>query len=141
MLAPLKAKMISVSTNIKSIEGQSTMWMIAGMYCSYLLKKSVPYYLILDNECKIDIFNYDVMDIPVDVEVGIHRVVRISPFDPKKRRHTTWVNVSVNHKESDKIIRSYVFYPTQFVKNIKTGKTTKDILGVLAGNLKLIWSI
>lgn len=85
----------------------------------------------------------DVYDL-LKNETGVHRVCRISPFDKNKRRYTSFVNVEVskgNKKEKEmdwtNVARSYIFHPYQLVKDMKTGIETKDVNGVMNGNIDL----
>ena len=81
-------------------------------------------------------------DGPVDQEPGVHRLVRISPFDPEGRRHTCFALVEVDGLAADAgddgwgaQVRSYTIHPSQRVKDHRTGVETPDALWVLAGNL------
>ena len=88
-------------------------------------------------------------------ERGAHRLVRISPFDEAKKRHTSFASVAVTHEidiakgqaeinrqygEKSNIgwgsqIRSYVFQPYQMVKDLRTGEKTSGIQDVMDGDL------
>ena len=78
-------------------------------------------------------------------EAGTHRLVRVSPFDERKRRHTSFVSVSVG-PTLDALVapgqpsgpsqrRSYVLDPYKLVTNHLTGEKTDRVEEVLAGNL------
>lgn len=68
-------------------------------------------------------------------ESGVHRVVRIAPSDPKKRRHTSFVLVSVNgeNAQGDAPRRSYIFNPYTRVHDHKTDAASTSIQSVMDG--------
>lgn len=79
-------------------------------------------------------------------ERGVHRLVRISPFDSQSRRHTSFARVDVTPEVDDDInievqedwgspIRSYVFQPHQMVKDHRTGWEEPDVTDVMDGAL------
>jgi len=84
-------------------------------------------------------------------EDGIHRLVRISPFDAGARRHTSFVAVDVNETVQDHIVerpwhrspsafergqvRSYVLTPYKIAKDLRTGITREDVDSVLDGDI------
>ena len=69
-------------------------------------------------------------------ETGVHRLVRISPHDPKLRRHTSFVLVCMdsNNDMWDRPIRSYVFDPYRMAKDYRTDKEHPDPQYILEGN-------
>jgi len=75
-------------------------------------------------------------DIP-ESETGIHRLTRISPFDPQKRRHTSFARVSVNGNVNEQQVKIYVLHPYTIVRDLRTGAETEDVEGVLAGRVKI----
>lgn len=75
-------------------------------------------------------------------ECGIHRLCRISPFDPKKRRHTSFCKVIVISAEIDifqSSIRSYILNPYIQAHNLVNDKKTDKVKDVFGGQLELIW--
>ncbi len=66
--------------------------MLLKMYLNYAKKKNWKVKFISDNS--IEIKGEKVYEILKD-EAGVHRLVRISPFDPKKLRHTSFALVEV----------------------------------------------
>jgi len=83
-------------------------------------------------------------------EIGVHRLVRISPFDSQARRHTAFASVDVTPELDEKLaalygqkgeiafgsqIRSYVLHPYQMVKDHRTGYETGNIQAVLDGDI------
>ena len=77
-------------------------------------------------------------------EVGVHRMVRASPFDEQHRRTTVFATVSVREKTEDKIepdlTRSYIFAPYTMAKDYRTGVSTADVEAVLDGDLSIFAS-
>jgi peptide chain release factor 2 len=55
-------------------------------------------------------------------EIGVHRLVRISPFDQAKRRHTSFASVFVSPEIDDSI--EVVIKPTRTVRAAKAGNTS-----------------
>ena len=90
-------------------------------------------------------------------EKGVHRLVRISPFDAGGRRHTSFASLDVmpqfndeiefDIKPEDLIVETKrasgaggqhinnVFHPYSMVKDHRTNYETNDVQGVMDGNL------
>ena len=79
----------------------------------------------------IDIIGDGIYDF-LQNEIGLHRIVRISPLDPQKRRHTSFVAVGVYQKG---MTRSYILSPYQQVKNHYNDIVSNDAQSVLDGEL------
>ena len=82
----------------------------------------------------------------MEQEHGIHRLVRISPFDEQKRRHTSFAAVDVDgiksaddeeHSIYGKPIRNYILHPYQQAKDMRKNYTTEKVDDVLAGGVEL----
>ena len=68
-----------------------------------------------------------------EAEYGVHRLVRISPFDPQKRRYVSFVSVEIDGKSRNEEVCSYMLDPYSIAKNHTNGKETNDVRAVLAG--------
>ncbi len=79
------------------------------------------------------------MEPIVDSLIGVHRLVRVSPFDPLKRRHTSFCTVFEQEKDYRNyiMVATYVFQPYQMAKNLITGKETDKVATVLDGDLSI----
>jgi len=86
---------------------------------------------------------YDAWDGDLSNEPGVHRLVRISPFDEQGRRHSCFAQVTVgldhgpNYYEHNSV-RSYILHPYRLCKDHRTGLETEKVHRVLAGELDLI---
>jgi peptide chain release factor 2 len=85
------------------------------------------------------------------VENGIHRLVRISPFDSNAKRHTSFSSVMVSPEVDDDIdiviedkdirvgwghqIRSYVMQPYQQVKDTRSNQAFTNVDAILDGDI------
>ena len=130
------------------------------MYAEFLRKNKVDCTVAMSPKSKNQtqphvIISYDNVnwDSFWESEVGIHRLVRVSPFDKQKRRHTSFCTVAMvtdNHysdlymPEDGVLVRSYILDPYQSVRDnvVKEGEAsyelTDKVKEVLAGNLKLL---
>lgn len=83
-------------------------------------------------------------DAPIQAidESGVFRLVRVSPYDPKQRRHTVFARVYVDGV-ADNVFdprRSFVLDSYQLVSDHRTEAEYDNPLDVLAGNIEEIWS-
>lgn len=67
-------------------------------------------------------------------ERGVHRLVRVSPFDAEQRRHTSFVRVSINGRSAFNQRRAYVLTPYQLVRDYISGWTRTDPAAFLDGD-------
>jgi protein subunit release factor B len=110
--------------------------MLRSMYIGWCNRKS---YNIIDDGVSLVIEGEDLTRLTQ--EHGVHRLVRISPHDPQKRRHTSFCKVSIAGQppvQWERAIRSYIFSPYKRAINIITRKETQNVEEVLAGNLELL---
>jgi protein subunit release factor B len=74
-------------------------------------------------------------------EVGVHRLVRTSPFDPESRRHTSFAEFSGEgfaHMcfPSQVQVRRYTLTPYHLVKDLRTQQEVKDVNAVMGGHIE-----
>jgi hypothetical protein len=74
----------------------------------------------------------------VSGEEGVHRLVQRSPNDPGHRRHSSFAQVSVDGATNDDVVRTYVTFPYRLVKDHRSGRETKNVAAVIAGDLSLV---
>ncbi len=120
---------ISVHSGNAGIDSQAWAALLRRMYLRWAISEGVGF---------VEQFDAIVLFAPpivFDNERGIHRLVRISPFDAKDRRHTCFAAVDVNNECSDEQARSYVLNPYQLVEDHRTGVAIADAQGVLDGAL------
>lgn len=59
------------------------------------------------------------------IDSGVYRVIRISPYDPLHRRHTSFCRVEVDGHFDDKIHTTYCYAPYQQITYHRTGEALK----------------
>jgi len=75
----------------------------------------------------------------LELEEGVHRLVRISPFDDKARRHTTFALVELAGDGSgaflwNRQVRSYILHPYRLVKDLRVGWESNEPEAILDGD-------
>lgn len=137
----LKIEIHAGSGGEESKDFQKLLW---GMYSKFIMKK-----LKLDGKTVIATDSYAnlIFTSPedsnfLDKETGVHRLVRVSPYDPEKRRHTSFATVVISKNDkvvgsSESLVRSYILDPyraVSFMGNV----LTEQVYEVLDGDLSLI---
>ena len=70
-------------------------------------------------------------------EIGVHRLVRLSPFDALCRRHTSFASVSVDGLTEESQRRSYILHPYTRAKDHGGADIDlPDVHAVLDGHLE-----
>ena len=138
--------LISVARVSPGSEGQDWGSDLLGMYSSWAKKKGyrVAYPKKSSGELFIAVAGAGVYE-RLRSEAGVHRRVRISPYDSEGRRHTSFATVSVSASDADgagevstdEILRSYVLDPYTSVTDHRSGVKTDDVEAVLGGELDL----
>ena len=119
------------------VESQDWASMLRDMYEKYALKHD--YKVGRFDDCLL--ISGNIPENWLLSERGIHRLVRISPHDPQKRRHTSFAEVIVDLADGSEYmepVRSYILHPYTLVKDHLRGVETKDAKKVLSGDLDLI---
>lgn len=80
-------------------------------------------------------YMYAHWDGTLEYEAGRHRLVLFSPFDEQMRRHSVFVNVSVDGYCPDLLVRSYILGPYLLVEDKRTKLKSDDPWRVLHGDL------
>lgn len=130
----------------EGVEAQEIRLMLLKMYFNFCCQKKIGAKWIVQSpvgpgapERETKTLGLSIDSNELGGEHGLHRVCRISPYDPKLRRHTTFCYVVIDDQESSsEVVRSYVFNPYQKVKNYKDDRQTTDINGVFNGNLDFL---
>lgn len=136
----ISMKLYISPANYNNDECKSVVDLLTFMYSKYLKSKNIDHSLFKDELSGHNEIEFNA-NIDFESEYGIHRIVRLSPFDSKNRRHTSWVSVRQTRERPitfNRPIRSYVFSPYQLVKNLQNGKQTELIEEVLNGNIDLV---
>lgn len=115
------------------------------MYSNFLKHKNIKFHIFEPEYNKritiIECEDSNVFKLLYN-ESGIHRLVRISPFDEQKRRYSSFVSVQVYNtenklEEKDNPVRSYILDPYKAVTALGSELTDK-VEDVLNGKLELL---
>lgn len=147
---------LMIACGAGGLESQDWALLLFRMYACFLERWDIDYKVASFNRNNIGIFSAEIHfqysdKFSFENETGIHRLVRISPFDRYNRRHTSFVSVRLNdgpindrlprESEHGNQIRSYILHPYQLAKDHRTGIETDDVYGVLSGNIELFLGI
>lgn len=121
---------LEVAPGVEAEESQAFAEMLRRMYRERALKQGHAWFM--DGDIVVVVHRAD-QDFARDEE-GIHRLVRISPFDTQKRRHTSFVSVAVDGSCCNIQRRSYVLSPYKQVRDHLAGWVRDDVEAVLNGD-------
>jgi len=102
--------LLEINAGAGGTEAQDWVAMLARMYTLYAQKKGWP--IVIVDELEGEGAGYRNITLEIDApyaygylkgENGVHRLVRISPFDANARRHTSFAGVSVYPLVDDRI--------------------------------------
>lgn len=114
-------KMVVSGCHTVSPESTGTRDILAEMYLKFLDRNNIKYKYEIE-ESRVIFTISEISDEQrhvLEAESGIHRVVRISPFDTQNRRHTTFIRVVIDDDTSNiccNNIRSYMFVPLEYIR-------------------------
>lgn len=116
---------IKIKTGVPQPDSRDFAQMLSRMYANFgcVVVSNIPDEIILNGRGEFDFEN----------EYGVHRLVRISPFDEQHRRHTCFVDVVIDGKERDGLVCSYLLDPITMARNHITHIETEDVKNVLDG--------
>jgi protein subunit release factor B len=132
---------LNIGTGADTAENNAWVKMLLRMYCRYCETHSLKYEVMADQPGRASMLVTGAIYGRFKAEHGVHRLSRISPFDPNKRRHTSFASVDIAEAGRGPIshcsqhIRSYILSPRSLVKELRTGYTTDDPQTLLDGNL------
>ena len=101
---------LNINSGAGGTESQDWAYMLKRMYMMFLEKNGYKYSILEEQEGETAGIKSVTMEISGDFaygnlksESGVHRLVRISPFDSNARRHTSFASVFVFPKADDSI--------------------------------------
>lgn len=118
---------ITIVSGVPQSDSRDFAKMLANMYASS--EFGYGYYTKVDE----DEYRVTCTEAIFKNEYGLHRLVRISPYDELHRRHTCFAQVSINGYSREKNVCSYIFHPYTLAKNHVTQTETDDVQAVLDG--------
>jgi protein subunit release factor B len=128
---------LHITSPIVGAEAKDTTALIATMYQKWGAKHGIEAPMYCDDNQTVLTFGRLYKDL-LEGEVGRHRICRISPFDPLRRRHTTWVNVSLDKPTGvSDFVRSYIFHPFTLAHDYGTGIKEMNVHKVIDGDIDL----
>ncbi len=128
---------LTIRSGVLSIESIAWAGMLSRMYVRWLkVYNHKSNMRQMSNGTYVLVVNNEEVRIRLRTEVGMHRLVCVSPFDPEDRRHTSFAEVRMaDYHREDRVVRSYVFEPYQLVKDTRTGIESTDVQSVLDGDI------
>jgi protein subunit release factor B len=134
---------VVLNIGVAADTAESIAWvkMLLRMYCRYCEAHRFKYEVVADRPRHATILVTGAEYGRLKAEHGVHRLSRVSPFDPNKRRHTSFASVDVTEdgralsSPSSQHIRNYIFSPCCAVVELRTGFTADDPEKVLDGDL------
>jgi protein subunit release factor B len=115
--------------------------MLLRMYGRYCEAHGLKYEVVADQPGRASVQVTGADHGRFKAEHGVHRLSRISPFDPNRRRHTSFASVDVAQaghgpaSPSSQYIRAYILSPRAAVVDLRTGFTADIPEKVLDGDL------
>lgn len=138
----LGAKVMRITITANPTE-ESSAWigMLARMYAKWAEKNGWLFCIHPTDEPRLK-WELDLDDNArpaLQHEAGVHSVTRISPFDPKKRRHTSFAQVSLDGEKSPAHrVRHYILDPYERARNFDPPRESNRASEILDGNLDLL---
>ena len=132
---------LNIGAEADTAENNAWVKLLLRMYCRYCETHSLKYEVVADQPGRASMLVTGAIYGRLETERGVHRLSRISPFDPNRRRHTSFASVGVARAGHEPVshcsqhIRSYILSPHSAVKELRTGYTTDNPQAVLDGNL------
>jgi protein subunit release factor B len=132
---------ISVTPGAGGKETEDFAYMLASAYERWGAKRGRPVGIFKEDGSWFVMICDETAHELLTGEVGVHSLCRISPYDPQRRRHTSFVEVEIVVPQHIRAaldragIRTYTLDPYKRAKDHRTGIETEDVHGVLAGDL------
>jgi len=132
---------LNIEASADTQENNAWVKMLLRMYCRYCEAHSLKYEVLADQPGHASMLVTGADYGRFKAERGVHRLSRVSPFDPNRRRHTSFASVDVagaghgTASPSSQHVRAYILSPRCAVVELCTGFTADDPGKILDGHL------